>query len=91
MYLRPVCVKCECELQREESGVGLLDMFNPSHKPGPQPYQIWDSDLWKCPKCGYEVIFGFGNDPLARHFEKDEIAHEIQRYETTSKLIKNYE
>lgn len=91
MYHRPICVKCECELRPDENGVGLLDMFNPSDKPDPQPYQIWDADLYKCPKCGYEVVVGFGNNAVAHHFDPDEeLERQVFRYEANSRVVKNY-
>jgi len=62
-YHRPVCPKCNCELHSHENGVGVVDMA----KFG--PYEIWNADLWKCPKCGIEVVGGFGKGPITRHFE----------------------
>ena len=79
-YHRPVCKKCNCEMRPETNGVGCLDMFCPSDHETPQPYELWDADLWKCPKCGVEIIGGFALDPIAIHYE--------QSFETT---IKHYE
>lgn len=34
------------------------------------PYQIWHSDMWKCPTCGVEVLAGFGRAPVyERHMD----------------------
>jgi hypothetical protein len=33
------------------------------------PYKLWDADLWECPECGVEVITGFGQSPLAEHWQ----------------------
>jgi len=88
MFHRPVCVKCQCELRVKENGVGLLDMFNPSDKPEPQPYQIWDADLLECPKCGLEVVTQFGDSPMAQHWEENNhLAKTIERYR---RVIRNY-
>ena len=62
---RPVCPKCHVELYPERNGVGVLDMADFG------PYALWDSDLWKCPECGIEVIGGFGSNPLSAHYEED--------------------
>ena len=91
MTHRPVCVKCECELRPETCGVGTLDMFNPSDKPEPQPYQMWDSDLYKCPKCGYEIMAGFGDNPIAHHWEENNILkRSIGMYEEATRVVRNY-
>ena len=63
-YHRPVCVKCNCELRPEKNGVGVLEMADFG------PYQVFDADLWKCPKCGLEVVGGFGCGPIAAHYEE---------------------
>ena len=59
MNHKPVCVKCNREMKPERNGVGCLDMTDFS------PYAVWDSDLWKCPTCGYEILVGFGKDAIA--------------------------
>ncbi len=92
MRHRPVCAKCECELKPKENGIGLLDMFNPSDKSGPQPYQLWDADLYKCPKCGYEIVIGFGDLPMVEHWEEDEhLERTMYYYEANNRrVIRNY-
>ena len=60
-----VCAKCECELRPETNGVGVIETASFG------PYKIWDADLWKCPGCGIEIVAGFGQRPIAQHFEED--------------------
>lgn len=60
-----VCFKCEVELVIEKSGVPVIEYFSDP----PQPYQIFDADAWKCPKCGVVIVAGFGEIPLAEHYE----------------------
>jgi hypothetical protein len=67
MSHRPVCVKCETEFRPERNGFKVVDMFQHDTK----PYQIWDADMWKCPKCGIEIAVGFGWTPLFAHFENE--------------------
>jgi hypothetical protein len=31
---------------------------------GGEPYQLWLTDLWKCPACGIEILAGFFGAPL---------------------------
>jgi len=91
MFHKPVCVKCQCELRPKTNGVGLLDMYNPSDKAEPQPYQIWDADLWACPRCGYELITGFGSRPIAEHWEEGGILERrIEYYNKLRQVVKNY-
>ena len=87
-YHRPVCAKCHCEMRPETNGVGLLDMFKPSDKPEPQPYELWDADLWKCPKCGIEVVGGFANGPISSHFE-EVFQDMIKHYKGMGLIIEN--
>jgi hypothetical protein len=34
-----------------------------------RPYQIWHGDLWECPACKHRSIFGWGQNPIAEHYE----------------------
>lgn len=56
----PVCVKCECEMRIEKNDVRIVD-----HNSNDRPYQIWAADKWKCPKCGMEMVIGFGKNAYA--------------------------
>ncbi len=81
-YHRPVCVKCNCELWPKTNGVGVLDMANFS------PYELYAADLWKCPKCGLEVVGGFGRNPISSHYEPHFQAV-VDEYTSRNLLIKN--
>ena len=61
-FHRPVCTKCCCELHPETNGVGVLDTNDNG------AYELWVADLWKCPKCGLEVVGGFGYDPVSARY-----------------------
>jgi len=85
-YHKPVCVKCQCELKPEWNGIGVLDYFNPSDSPEPKPYEIWDADLWKCPKCGYELVVGFGDMAIYHHHD-DGFGRALEGYKANARLI----
>src|SRR5271157_1970330 len=79
-YHRPVCVKCHCELHPETNGVGLLDLAvigKDSYEDQRikyevfMEYELFNADLWKCPKCGMEIVGGFAYDPIAVHFQPE--------------------
>ena len=83
-YHRPVCKKCGIEMHPETNGVGVLDL----NKNG--AYELWNADLWKCSKCGIEVVGGFGHGPIISHFE-DGFQEYIDRYKKRGTLIENKE
>lgn len=63
----PLCVHCQVEMACEKNDAKIIRMsFSP-----PAPYQIFNSDLWKCPGCGVLVISGWARKPLAEHFDDD--------------------
>ena len=62
-----VCKKCEVELQPKQNDVRVIEYFMDP----PEPYKLWCADLWACPKCGYEIVTGFGYQAYTEHFRKD--------------------
>ena len=81
---RPVCVKCEVELRPKKNGVGLLDYADFGE------YQIWDADLWECPRCNYQIVIGFGHSPIDIH-NTDSFSATVECYKQKSKVIENRE
>ena len=81
-YHRPVCLDCLCEMRPETNGVGVLDMA------GFGPCDLYDADLWKCPKCEKKVIGGFGNGPVSSHYKPD-FAAQVKSYEDKGLLFRN--
>jgi len=82
-YHRPVCRTCQVDLRPERNGVGVLDMADFG------PVDLWDADLWKCPKCGLEVVSGFGNNPISSHYVKEEFSRLIDAYRKNSLIIES--
>lgn len=66
---KPICVKCELAFEVERMGVYVKEIYNMGI------YKVWAADLLKCPKCGFEVIGAWGDNPLA-------MAHEDNRMKT---------
>ncbi len=61
-----VCVACHVELRPEKNGTIVIEMASFG------PYKIWDADTWKCPKCGIEIVAGFGKVPIREdHYAPD--------------------
>ena len=81
-YHRPVCPECNCEMRPETNGVGVLDMADFG------PCDLYDADLWKCPRCDKKVIGGFGCGPIASHYE-DGFEKMIKSYEDKGQLFRN--
>lgn len=82
-YHRPVCPECECEMRPERNGVGVLDMAEFG------PCDLYDADLWQCPKCGKKVIGGFGNGPMVSHYGEG-FARLVQTRTDKGILYRNY-
>ena len=62
-----VCVKCEVELYPECNDTVVIETAKCLDN---KPYKLWFADIWKCPKCGMEVVCGFGNGPIAEHYQE---------------------
>ena len=78
--MKPVCVKCEIQFQREKNGVEAKEMRN---REKTEPYRIWSADKWKCPKCGVEILNGFANRacyPNSENYEDREKNVEVVFY-----------
>ena len=62
---RPVCVACQVELRPKKNAILACSRIRS------RPTAIWNADLWKCSRCGYEVILGFAALPFIYHYEAD--------------------
>lgn len=82
-YHRPVCAACQVEMHPERSGVGILDMADYG------PVELWDADLWECPKCGFQIVSGFGNKPISRHYEGETFERLVKSYNENSIVIES--
>ena len=63
----PICCQCEVEMRIDTNGVLAVTQFLDP----PQPYEVWDSDRYKCPKCGMKVLTGYGDHALAEHYDTE--------------------
>ena len=60
--MKPACVKCQVALKTEQIGaIAIFTAYDP-----PQPYEAYNCDIAKCPKCGLEIVAGYANQPFAR-------------------------
>ncbi len=62
--MRPVCVKCRCEMKPAKNDFLVEEMLDGEH-----PYRVWSTDLWRCPNCSTEVVMGFGAKPLGEYWQ----------------------
>ncbi len=73
--MMPVCVPCRKFYRPEKNGVIVEEgMPSGSRQPitdssGWGPYKLWYADKLKCPDCGHELIYGYGADAFAHHFQ----------------------
>lgn len=63
--LHPICIKCECEYKPKKSGVYVELMAKWGS------YEVFMADLLECPRCGHQVISGYGDRPAGAHFTDD--------------------
>jgi predicted RNA-binding Zn-ribbon protein involved in translation (DUF1610 family) len=63
----PVCCKCNREFKPKKNGVMVQENIDEKG----DPYKIWNADLFECPKCGVEIIYGYGINPVSQEFMKD--------------------
>ncbi len=64
---RPVCVECGVEFKVKKNGVVVQENTGPNG----EPYKIWSADLWECPKCSHQILFGYGFNPLYHNFDEN--------------------
>jgi len=66
--IRPICTKCQREYKVKKQGIvtELMGMFGGKLA----SHELYSSDLWECPMCGHQIVGGFGEEALARHFEE---------------------
>lgn len=62
--MHPVCVKCNQKMDCDKNGAIVMEIFQ-----GDKPYKLWRTDMYKCPICGFKVITGWADKPMAEHFQ----------------------
>ena len=62
---KAICRKCEVEFKVIKNGVIVVEHFNTP----PEPYKLWEADLYKCPKCNAEIVTGLAQEPFLEHFQ----------------------
>jgi hypothetical protein len=70
-------VPCRLFFRPKKNGIAVVEGMPASDGMGPDgeerqtwvPYKLWRADLWVCKGCGAEIVVGFGNLPLAEHYE----------------------
>lgn len=78
--LKPVCVPCQRFFRCKKNDFRFVEAMPVGHdlpRPGTEqpdqwkPYKIWSSDRWECEGCGAAILVGFGNAPLAEHYDPE--------------------
>jgi len=55
----PICVACEIEYWPHENGATLVLMAID------RPLAAYQCDVWKCPGCRHEIVFGVATEPYS--------------------------
>lgn len=66
---RPCCVACGRVMRVEAIGFYTLEMA-PGADNEPEPYQLYATDLYQCPRCSAQVTVVTHNNPLIARHEK---------------------
>ena len=76
--MRPICVLCHRFFRPKKNGFYFLEgMPIDNALPGDieaekwKPYKLWAGDQWECEGCGAVILSGFGNTPIAEHYQPD--------------------
>lgn len=77
--MKPVCVPCQRFFRPKKNGFYFIegmptanDALPGVHEPEKwTPYKLWVSDLMECPGCGAQILSGFGQAPIAEHYQED--------------------
>ena len=71
MFRIPVCIQCKKRFVIKKNEVLAVQYVDEIME---YVHQILMADLWSCPKCGHEILHGFGKEPVAERFEPEKIA-----------------
>jgi len=71
------CVTCQTYLATRKNGIVVLETLDDG-----RPYKVWQADLLECPDCGFQIITGYGQRPMAEHYQAG-FDSELQRVEYT--------
>ena len=78
-----VCTTCSTELKIESNDVLVVETAgDPRH-----PYKVWNSDLWKCPGCGFEVAAGFATQPVRQDHYAADFLQWLEEFKTKYKHV----
>lgn len=79
--MKPVCVPCQRFFRMKKSGFYFIEGMpaDGARRPAAgtaepenwKPYKVWVADKWQCEGCGAEILSGFGNGPLAEHYQPE--------------------
>jgi hypothetical protein len=79
---KPVCVKCKKTFRCENNNAILVEFYQSNS----MIYKIWRCDIYKCPKCGVEICYGFGDRPVMTNIDGQDACRE---YVKKSKVYGN--
>lgn len=63
-----VCMKDSKFLRIKKNNV-CIEEGMPNGDGSWSSYKLWFSDLYECPECGFELATGFGQGPVAEHYQ----------------------
>jgi hypothetical protein len=68
----PACVKCRRFFHVRKNSVDVMEGMPTSNAHTEwTDYKLWEADLWECEGCGAQIIVGYGQVPIAEHYQSD--------------------
>lgn len=65
------CLPCRTFFKIKKNGVPIVEGMPIGREGAWTDYKLWMGDLYGCESCGAEVIAGFGQQPIAEHYQPD--------------------
>ena len=81
------CGTCERKFDLVEVGIVLITYFNQP----PEPYEMWEADLHKCPNCHRTAVLGVADNPFSIHFQEDFNEQLRQVQDSGRTIVRQYE
>jgi hypothetical protein len=68
-----VCVACKKFFRVKKQGISIEEGMPLGGEAAGMwgSYKLWSADLFECPGCHVQIVAGFGQRPIAEHFQTD--------------------
>lgn len=76
---KPACVPCGRFFRPHKNGARIIECIpvksrarrGAAHAIEWTDYKLWMGDLWRCDGCGAQIAVGWGQRPMAEHYQPE--------------------